>query len=258
MTLQFSKYHGAGNDFILIDNRKQDINLNTSQIAFLCHRHFGIGSDGLMLLENHEQYDFFMRYFNPDGSEGMMCGNGGRCIIRFANELGIINQKTVFLAPDGVHEAEINAELISLKMNDVNDSETIENNLFLNTGAPHYIKFTENLNQTNVYTEGKQIRFSPLFKARGGTNINFVHVNDKELSVRTYERGVENETLACGTGIVASAIAAYISGKIRLTQINVKALGGDLKVKFETTNNSFSNIWLIGPAEKVFTGTIVL
>lgn len=258
MQIHFSKYHGAGNDFILIDNRNKSIELDTKQIAFLCHRNFGIGSDGLMLLENHAEHDFYMRYFNPDGSEGMMCGNGGRCIIRFAQDLGIISNKTTFLAPDGVHEAEILGENISLKMNDVNKTEIIENNYFINTGAPHYIKFEDDLSQSNVYSEGKEIRYSPIFIARGGTNVNFVSLNSEGIAVRTYERGVENETLACGTGIVASAIAAFLTNKTTAKEINVKALGGKLKVRFEHKNNSFTNIYLIGPAEKVFSGTIEL
>ena len=257
MKINFVKYHGAGNDFILIDNRESIIELSKKQIAFLCQRHFGIGADGLMLLEKHGKHDFNMRYFNPDGSDGMMCGNGGRCIVRYAYDLGIISDKTSFFAPDGMHLAEISANNIRLKMNDVNGFKEIDNNLFINTGAPHYVLLCEELSTMEVVKIGREIRNNETFKEKG-TNVNFVEQNNKGISVRTYERGVEDETLACGTGIVASAITAYHKNKKLGNSIDVNALGGKLKVEFKENNGKYSNIWLTGPADFVFSGDIEL
>ena len=214
MELNFSKYHGAGNDFILIDNRKGNIYLSNKQIQTLCTRRFGIGADGLMILENDNSNDFRMKYYNCDGNESTMCGNGGRCIVAFAYDLGIIKEETIFSAIDGKHHAIINKKHkngiydISLEMNNVSEVKIINNTtFFLDTGSPHHVIFTKNIDNLNVDQEGRLIRNSELYKNIGGTNVNFIEIIDNELKIRTFERGVEGETHACGTGATAAAIA---------------------------------------------------
>ncbi len=259
MNLQFYKFHGTGNDFILIDNRNAQIkNLNPEQIKHLCNRNFGIGADGLMLLNNHEKYDFEMDYYNSDGSGGTMCGNGGRCIVAFAKKLGLIKDKTQFIASDGFHEAFINESgEVKLKMMDVKKTLQKQNEYFINTGSPHHIIFNDNIAELNVYEQGKTIRYSEKYR-KEGTNVNFVQVNKKGIEIRTYERGVENETLACGTGAVASAISYYTKFKPNNQNINVKVLGGNLQVSFTENENNYSNVFLTGPAKFVFSGQIEL
>ncbi|HEX7412587.1 MAG TPA: diaminopimelate epimerase, partial [Bacteroidia bacterium] len=198
MNLHFYKYQGCGNDFIVLDNRSKEINLTTQQINKLCNRHFGIGADGLMLLENQKGYDFKMVYYNSDGNESSMCGNGGRCITAFAQRLHLIKDKAHFMAIDGEHTSFIADKIISLKMNDVPKIEKYEDYYFVNTGSPHVVKWIENIHDYNVFEEGKKIRYSEPFNSKGGTNVNFIQYKDDKLFVRTYERGVENETLACG------------------------------------------------------------
>ncbi len=257
MILHFYKFHGTGNDFILIDNRDLKIkNITPEQIKYLCHRNFGIGADGLMLLNNHEDFDFEMEYYNSDGSGGAMCGNGGRCIVAFAKKLGIIQNSTKFIASDGPHEAFIN-ELgeIKLKMIDVQEIQTKQNNLFINTGAPHHMEFNDNIAELNVFEKGKAIRNRIEYKDKG-TNVNFVQIKGKGIEIRTYERGVENETLACGTGAVASAISYYIKYKSGSQNISVKTLGGDLQVSFIENENKYTDIYLKGPAKFVYQGTV--
>ncbi len=259
MIIKFYKYHGTGNDFILIDNRNKDINLTERHIKFLCDRHFGIGADGLMLLENDDSLDFKMRYFNSDGKEGTMCGNGGRCIVAFAKKLNIIENKTVFKAVDGAHEAEIRgADDVSLKMIDV-DVENISNELeeyFLNTGSPHHVKFINaDIDNIDVYNEGRKIRYSNKY-APEGTNVNFVQrIDTGIIKVRTYERGVENETLSCGTGVTASAIATFLYNGNNHREFKVLTKGGTLFVSFDY-DKKFKNVYLSGPATYVFSGEI--
>jgi diaminopimelate epimerase len=255
--LHFYKYHGAGNDFIIIDNRVDRFDkADQPLIAKLCNRRFGIGADGLMLLQNHDHSDFKMVYFNSDGHEGSLCGNGGRCITAFANHLGIIGKHTRFMATDGIHEAEVvNPGYVRLKMTDISHIETGDDFFYLNTGSPHYVTFTDKLMQKDVYDEGRKIRFNERFREEG-TNVNFVEFQKEGLFVRTYERGVENETFACGTGIVASAISAALKINSDITSFPVRALGGNLVVKFERKKNQFQNIWLEGPAEFVYSGDI--
>lgn len=258
MSLWFYKYHGAGNDFILIDNRQDIFQPDTNRIARLCERKFGIGANGLMLLETNQQSDFAMRYFNADGHESTMCGNGGRCMVAFAKKLGIIDDKTHFVASDGTHQAVImENKLIALKMQDVSDIRISHDHLFIDTGSPHYIRFVNNLSKVPVYEEGKKIRNDTSI-SKGGTNVNFVSLEkDGMISIRTYERGVENETLACGTGAVASAIGSYLIAKSDKTSYTVNVMGGKLQVSFEVENkNTFRNVWLTGPAEFVFEGSI--
>lgn len=261
MKLAFAKYHGAGNDFILIDNRTNDIALTTAQVEFLCNRHLGIGADGLMLLSGGENYDFRMIYYNSDGKEGSMCGNGGRCIVAFASKLGIIKNKTSFIAIDGEHTAEIiedndDIKIIKLKMTDVCNSNKIDNYFLINTGSPHYIEFVKNTETIDIVKQGREIRYDKRF-APQGLNVNFAEIFDDYLFVRTYERGVEDETLSCGTGVTASALAFAYDKNINTVNLHTK--GGNLTVTFEKNNdNCFKNIYLQGPASFVFEGNIVL
>ena len=257
--MHFNKYHGAGNDFIIVDNRMNLFDLGDHNIiARMCDRRFGIGADGLMLLETHDKSDFRMIYFNSDGHEGSLCGNGGRCITAFANKLGIIGKHTRFIASDGFHEAEIvNPCFIRLKMADISEIEVGEDYYFLNTGSPHYVKFTDRLEEKDVFTEGMEVRNSGRFR-KEGTNVNFVEIEQDGLFVRTYERGVEDETLACGTGIVASAISAAIKENTDTNSFEVRARGGNLAVSFERKDDRFYNIWLEGPVAYVFSGDITV
>jgi diaminopimelate epimerase len=257
MQVEFYKYQGTGNDFIVIDNRKEVFDKTLIQtVKKLCNPKFGIGADGLILIENLAGYDFNMIYFNADGSKSF-CGNGSRCAINFAKYLGIINTETRFLSTDGEHTATISNDIISLKMHNVTGVELGENFYFLNTGSPHYIVFCEDATSINVFDEGKKIRFNERFK-KDGTNVNFASLkNSNTIFVRTYERGVENETLSCGTGVTATAIAANIHFSLNINSINVETPGGNLQVSFKSINaTEFSEIWLTGPAEKVFKGYI--
>ncbi len=257
MILECFKYQGTGNDFVLIDNRKQDVLLTKENIKWLCDRRFGIGADGLMLLEFQEGVDFKMVYYNSDGNESSMCGNGGRCITAFAKRLGIIENSAKFMAIDGMHDAKIKDEFVSLKMNDVKQIETGENYYYLNTGSPHYVKFVDDIDALDVYTEGKNIRYNERFIAEG-TNVNFIQKKEQELVVRTYERGVEDETLSCGTGVTAAALVAALTGNSSTkNNCSIKTLGGNLNVTFEKVlENNFYNIWLEGLAVFVFNTSI--
>lgn len=257
MVISFSKYQGAGNDFVIIDNRTEFFPVSTELIRKLCDRHFGIGADGLMLLSSTNNGDFLMRYFNSDGNESTMCGNGGRCITHFANKLGIINATTSFWGIDGPHHAVItNKDYVSLKMKDVDEVEIIDDNYFIDSGSPHYISFVRDVDSVDVHREGKLIRQS-VNVSKGGTNVNFIQVlDDNTLKIRTFERGVEAETLACGTGAVASSIAYTLYFESDKNIIKLKAPGGELLVKFTKEDSSFKDIWLEGPAIHVFDGTI--
>ncbi|QNL52404.1 diaminopimelate epimerase [Olivibacter sp. SDN3] len=258
--MKFYKYQGAGNDFVLIDNRDNNFNAeDTALVAHLCDRRFGIGADGLMLLQEKGGYDFEMLYYNADGNLGSMCGNGGRCIVAFAKHLGIIQTKTTFLAVDGAHEATINqeADWVSLKMIDVSQIRKDGDAYVLNTGSPHYIKTVKNLQQFPVVEEGRAIRYHPTYK-EDGINVNFVEAIDKGYAVRTYERGVEDETLACGTGVTAVALAmAYVSNQTGILNTPIKAQGGALNIQFHHQGDGiFHEIYLEGPAHLVFEGDI--
>ena len=259
MQLECYKYQGTGNDFVLIDNREKTISLTAKQIKWLCDRRFGIGADGLMLLELEPGIDFKMVYFNSDGNESSMCGNGGRCITAFAKRLGIISDTAKFLAIDGIHEAKISNDTVSLKMNNVRHVEVGEDFFYLNTGSPHYVKFVNDIENVDVFEEGKKIRYSNRFAAEG-TNVNFIEKKDNELFVRTYERGVEDETLSCGTGVTAAALIAAFKGQSTdKNNCAIKTLGGNLNVKFEKVlESTFYNIWLEGPATFVFNTSITL
>lgn len=256
MILNFSKYHGTGNDFILVDDRSKTFPADNAElIEHLCDRRFGIGADGLMLLRNHPSYDFEMVYFNSDGKYGSMCGNGGRCISRFAADIGAITKDHVqFLASDGMHEAIIGPATIKLKMADVEEIEASEGFFWLNTGSPHYVKLEMNVPELDVYTKGRKIRYSDRF-AKEGTNVNFVEAGPDGIFVRTYERGVEDETFSCGTGVTASALIASLVGVAGAAKsCKVKTRGGNLLVHFEKHGSGFRNIWLEGPAAYVYKG----
>ncbi len=257
MLITFYKYHGAGNDFIVIDNRKLQLGKdNVSMVKMLCNRHTGIGADGLMLLNDSDTCDFEMIYFNADGREGSLCGNGSRCIIAFAQFLGIIGTPARFMAVDGVHEAQIiNEEIVHIKLNDVTHIQTGDGYFFIDNGSPHYVSFHKDIEAINVIEKGKEIRWSEEFQPEG-TNVNFVQQDGNHLTIRTYERGVENETLACGTGITAAAIAAFLKSKNKKSSFEVTAKGGTLNVSFEQKGDVFTNIWLEGPVKQVFKGEI--
>lgn len=254
---RFYKYQGTGNDFIMIDDRNSTFNIeNTNLIKLMCDRRFGIGADGLILLRKHAEFDFEMVYFNADGNQSSMCGNGGRCIVAFANYLGVVYDNfTKFTAIDGIHEAKVeNEKYIHLKMNDVLEYSKNNDAYILNTGSPHYIVLKEQVDAIDVYKEGKAIRYNNTYQEHG-INVNFLEqISDDFIKVRTYERGVEDETFSCGTGVVASCIASSIEQNKNINNFSIVTKGGVLKVNFEIENNTFKNIWLSGPAELVFEG----
>jgi len=256
MRISFNKYQGAGNDFIIIDNRKSSFIPNAELIHRLCDRHFGIGADGLILLEEKNDMPF-MRYFNSDGNESTMCGNGGRCFAAFAKKMGISDSTFGFLGIDGYHIALYNNNgSIKLKMIDVDKIEIIDDSYLLNTGSPHYVTLVRDVDAVDVAREGKLIRQSVNYN-QGGTNVNFIQeLQPGKLKIRTYERGVEAETLACGTGSTAAAIAYSHYFDFDQSPIELQTLGGILKVYFNRHNNTFTDIWLEGPAQEVFEGVI--
>ncbi len=261
MTIEFHKYQGAGNDFVIIDNRKLHYNFTESQIQNLCERHFGIGSDGLILLEESKSSDFAMQFFNPDGSGGMMCGNGGRCIIAFASAAGLFERDCVFEAADGMHKGRVDEDGISLQMVNPALITTFADGIYLNTGTSHFVRFVDDLEQLDIETEGRKLRYDTRFEQYKGCNANFISIeNDNTVSIRTYERGVEAETLACGTGITAAAIALALKQNKPDGRYNtaILARGGKLQVSFCKQGNTFSEVYLKGGAEAVFHGEIHL
>lgn len=262
--IDFSKYQGAGNDFVLIDARDELTRLDREQVRFLCDRRFGIGGDGLMTLEHDPAgSDFYMRYYNSDGGESTMCGNGGRCIALFAEHLGIGGRIKRFNSSDGPHQAELLDDgRLRLQMIDVPHVESLADgqSWFVFTGSPHYVEFVDNVMEIDVARRGAEIRHRPEFEARGGTNVNFVEVTGPgTIRVRTFERGVEAETLACGTGVTASSIVTHTQLQPECHDFHIQAMGGQLEVSFTPLpNDGFSDIRLTGPAQRVFTGTIDL
>ena len=259
MELHFYKYQGTGNDFVMIDNRDLSFPKNTDIIQKLCDRRFGVGADGLILLEKDDVTDFRMVYYNSDGNESSMCGNGGRCIVAFAKKLGIFENETDFIAVDGLHFATIDSEgIVSLQMKDVEDIEVYEKYTFLNTGSPHHVQMTYDVQNFPVKKEGAEIRYSQLYGEKG-SNVNFVEqISGDTFRVRTYERGVEDETLSCGTGVTAVAIAMFVTGKTKSKEINLIVEGGSLNVRFKDNDAKFSQIFLTGPATHVFSGVITI
>ncbi|NOZ45294.1 MAG: diaminopimelate epimerase [Chlorobi bacterium] len=260
MQVTFYKYEGAGNDFIMLNNLQQDLTtyLFANNIQKLCDRHFGIGADGLICIEKDTENDFAMRYFNADGNEGTMCGNGGRCIVAFAKFLGLIEKEARFKAIDGIHYAKIDKnEIVELQMSDVSEISIYNDYFVLNTGSPHLVKYVKSLNTLNVYKEGKIIRNSKKY-ATEGINVNFLEQYGDEVRIRTYERGVENETLACGTGSVASAIVTKLNSENGVHKVKIKTKGGYLFVSFIKQDSFFKNVFLTGPAKFIFKGQILL
>jgi diaminopimelate epimerase len=258
MLINFHKYQGTGNDFIVIDNRSGDIALTGEQVAFLCHRRFGIGADGLMLLESEPGMDFRMVYYNSDGRTSSLCGNGSRCITAFARRLGLVEDTAKFMAADGMHESRIDDDgLVSLKMQDVKHMVVGDDHYWLDTGSPHYVTIVDDVDNYDVVGEGRRIRLSEPYRAEG-TNVNFIERRGEDIFVRTYERGVEDETWSCGTGVTAAALVAAvkgISGKRNSCTVHTK--GGVLEVTFEKVlDRNFYNIWLKGEARHVFEGDI--
>ncbi len=258
MELTFYKYQGTGNDFIIFDNRYGNVILSNSQVKHLCDRKFGIGADGLMLLNNKEGYDFEMIYYNADGSISSMCGNGGRCLVQFAHLMGIHKSNYNFIAVDGVHEAEIDgiSKTIRLKMQDVNKVEEHGAHAVLNTGSPHYVKFDTDVRHKNIVEEARAIRYNDTFKEEG-ININFVEtISSYQIYVRTYERGVEDETLSCGTGVTAAALMSA-HNDVGFNEVEVLTNGGKLSVEFNKISEGiFTDIYLCGSATFVFKGSI--
>jgi diaminopimelate epimerase len=256
MNLSFYKYQGTGNDFVMVDNRQDFFpKNNTKLIERLCDRRFGIGADGLILLENDENSDFRMVYYNSDGNESSMCGNGGRCIVAFAKRLGIITNQTSFIATDGMHQATIDKKgIVSLQMRDVENVKMGSDFVFLNTGSPHHVALVDDLKAVPVQAVGSEIRYSERY-GKAGSNVNFVEpIHNSLFAVRTYERGVEAETLSCGTGVTAVAIAMNAIGKTNSNQIALLTEGGELEVKFQKEGATYRNVYLIGPATFVFEG----
>ena len=256
MTISFHKYQGTGNDFVIIDNRKAKLSLTTAQVKHLCDRRFGIGGDGLMLLQELPGYDFEMVYFNADGREASMCGNGGRCLTRFAYDCGIHKEKYRFLAVDGPHEAVLaDNGWVNLKMKNVDNITEHHGDAVLDTGSPHYVKAVNDVMNMDVYSAGKEIRYSREYQEKG-INVNFVEGNDRRIIVRTYERGVEDETYSCGTGVTAAALV-FAHNDNGFNRIEVQTKGGYLAVEFDKTiDQRYENIWLCGPATFVFKGEI--
>jgi diaminopimelate epimerase len=260
MLVHFSKYHGTGNDFVIIDGRELDTTLlDQNLIHRICHRRFGVGADGLILLEKSKGYDFTMRYFNADGREGTMCGNGGRCIAAFAHRLGIAGAETTFEGIDGIHFASIlSGGEIRLKLSDVTGIQQLEDGYLLDTGSPHFVKFVQNLEQIVMEIEGKEIRHQARFGEKG-VNVNFVEPDKgtDTIHVRTFERGVEAETWSCGTGVAAAAICSYFRFKSDKVTYQVNTKGGDMQVNFQARPNlQFTDIYLTGPASHVYDGSI--
>lgn len=258
MQLEFYKYQGTGNDFVMIDNRSEFFpKENIDLIARLCDRRFGIGGDGLILLENDAETDFKMVYYNSDGNQSSMCGNGGRCLVAFAKKLGVIENHTTFNATDGLHHATISDDgLVALQMIDVTNVKVNPDYVFLNTGSPHHVQIVDDLEHYNIKENGAAIRYGDLY-GKAGSNINFVkQIDETTFSLRTYERGVEDETLSCGTGATAVAIAMNVLGKTNASSIGLNVQGGKLVVSFEKKDTVFTAVTLKGPAQFVFKGTI--
>lgn len=254
MQINFHKYQGTGNDFVMIDDRERNFpEDDAAVIGFLCDRKMGVGADGVILIQEHPEHDFRMIYYNPDGSKSL-CGNGSRCAIAFAKALGIIGDQTVFETTDGIHDAFIDQEIVHFHLHDVGEVERVGEDYFINTGSPHHVQLVEDVNAVEIIDAGSAIRYSEHYMP-AGTNVNFVEKGEKSIKVRTYERGVEGETLSCGTGVTACALTASLLNYGSPVQVETK--GGELSVSFEQTGDQqFKNIYLAGPAKKVFEGIV--
>jgi len=262
--IHFHKYQATGNDFVVIDNRTSGYSFSKEQIEKICDRRFGVGADGLMLIEKHPSLDFNLVYYNSDGSQSL-CGNGSRAAVVMAATLGLLKTSTTFNAYDGAHDAELlNTGIVRLKMNDVNVVKKSGDEYFINTGSPHHLRFVNDINSYPVFEEGRKIRYSDTY-APNGTNANFIQLLDNNtIAVRTYERGVEDETLSCGTGVTAAALAASFHGYT--SPVHIKVKGGELSVEFNAVHSgpsgslpaTFHDVFLIGPAKMVFEGDLEL
>lgn len=259
MEIRFCKYHGTGNDFVIIDQLNDEFDLDTDQIKSICQRRFGVGADGLMYIRRSKDCDFTMVYYNSDGNESTMCGNGGRCISHMYMDIygKKSDEEISFEAIDGIHYAKrINNEIISLKMSNVPKQTVFGDDYILDTGSPHYIKVVDNIDEINIAKSGSSIRYSDAFR-NDGINVNFLEFRDDAIKVRTYERGVEAETFSCGTGVTACALIASIQADKNIkSPVAIITRGGELKVSFESYEGGFQNVWLTGPATKVFEGVI--
>lgn len=256
--LHFYKYHGTGNDFIIFDGRTGDIHSQMTQqvIESICHRRFGIGADGIMILEDHPTADFNMVYYNADGKPSSMCGNGGRCLVAFAERMGVFQDRCTFMATDGLHEATIKDGWVELKMIDVDQLEHHGDDAILDTGSPHYITSCPNLDQLDIIPAAHAIRYNDRF-TKEGINVNFLQTTDSGIRIRTYERGVEGETWACGTGATAAAIAYVHQHDLNGHQeVAIKVEGGHLSVKVNRQGEGYKDVWLCGPAQFVFEGEV--
>ena len=263
MEIKFYKYQGTGNDFVLVDNRESNIpTLDVKTVKNICDRNFGIGADGFIQLNTKEGYDFEMVYYNADGSESTMCGNGGRCMVQFAHDLGMLKSEYKFWAIDGEHIANMttaynsNDKIVRLKMQDVHAVDKHTDYAVLNTGSPHYVKIQTDIRHLNVAEEGAAIRYSKAFED-SGVNVNFVEsTGPYSIFVRTYERGVEAETLSCGTGVTAAALLCAHNDR-GFNEVQVQTNGGKLSVEFDKIDDdNFEEIYLCGPAKFVFSGVI--
>lgn len=256
MKLNFHKYQGTGNDFVIVDNRRDIFPKNdTKLVAWLCDRRFGVGADGLLLLETDKMSDFRMVYFNADGKPGSMCGNGGRCLVAFAHSLGLVGETTEFVAVDGPHRATVLDGEVALKMGDVETIHHKNNHSFLDTGSPHHVQLVKDLEGMDVEREGRKLRYG--LYGQKGSNINFVEaLTDGSFQVRTYERGVEAETLSCGTGVTAVALALHSLGRTKAGEVTIRTKGGGLSVRFEEDRGRYVQVYLRGPAKEVFKGEI--
>jgi len=253
METAFFKYEGTGNDFIMVDNRRMDFPVGESLIQRLCDRRFGIGADGLILLQEEVGFDFRMVYFNSDGRESTFCGNGGRCAAAFARQLGIVSEKAFFIAKDGLHEATFMEEMVRLKMCDAEFPRVSGNGFVVFTGSPHYLQFVSDVKKEDVFNSGRKIRES---FGEEGINVNFIEKMQDGISIRTYERGVEDETLSCGTGVTAAAL--LVAGEGFQSPVRVESRGGELSVEFAKSEKGFNSVFLSGPAKLVFSGKVSL
>jgi diaminopimelate epimerase len=257
MEIQFYKYQGTGNDFIMIDGESQSVNFTDQQIQSLCDRRFGIGADGVIILRKQQDLDFDMDYFNADGSKSF-CGNGSRCAQAFALFLGWISNESTFNAIDGIHQGKRIGDNFATLMGDVKEVEKIEMDYFIHTGSPHYIRYVKDVDSLNVVEEGRLIRNSEKYREEG-TNVNFVCEENGYLKVRTYERGVEGETYSCGTGVTAVAISFLNKSRRNLKEVSLLTRGGELKIVLNKINgDTYNNIWLVGPAKQVYKGSFSL
>jgi len=256
MKLPFTKYQGTGNDFILIDDRGQKFPHDIRLIKNLCDRRFGIGADGLILIQNHPELDYHMTYFNSDGSQSL-CGNGSRCGFAFAQSLGIANKEAAFETTDGIHKIKEENGNIHFQLFDIKEIKKLnDREWYINTGSPHHIVLSESLENTDIVGDGRKIRNRTEYSSQNGTNVNFAQLLQDQVKIRTYERGVEDETLSCGTGATAVGIMAGNLGY--KSPVRIQTQGGTLSVSFKKEGDKFTNIWLAGPAKKVFEGSVTI